>query len=87
MSELLRIKQGDHQVTKKEDGESERNDCDEVVLHGLPQLLAGLDVEKRQGEEDRGEQQHPKILHRGAPVWGVEAAWRLRLPYRFETPP
>jgi hypothetical protein len=31
---------------------------------GLPQLLAGLDVEKRQGEEDNGEQQHPKILHR-----------------------
>jgi hypothetical protein len=30
---------------------------------GLPQLLAGLDVEKRQGEENYGEQQHHNILH------------------------
>ena len=30
----------------------------------LPQLVARLDVEKRQGEEDNGEQYHPKILHR-----------------------
>jgi hypothetical protein len=30
---------------------------------GLPQLLAGLDVEKRHGEEDDGEQQHDQILH------------------------
>jgi hypothetical protein len=29
----------------------------------LPQLLAGLDVEKRHGEEDDGEQQHVDILH------------------------
>jgi hypothetical protein len=33
-------------------------------LHGdLPQLLAGLDVEERHGEEDYGEQQHECILH------------------------
>jgi hypothetical protein len=30
---------------------------------GLPQLLARLDVEKRHGEEDDGEDQHQKILH------------------------
>jgi hypothetical protein len=27
-------------------------------LHGLPQLLTGLDVEKCQDEEDRREKQH-----------------------------
>jgi hypothetical protein len=30
---------------------------------GLPQLLAGLDVEERQGEENDREQQHGCILH------------------------
>jgi hypothetical protein len=42
---------------------------------GSPQLLAGLDVEKRQGEENYREQQHHYILHcnsrsfrRNAPV-------------------
>jgi hypothetical protein len=29
----------------------------------LPQLLACLDVEKRHGEEDNGEEQHHYILH------------------------
>jgi hypothetical protein len=31
---------------------------------GLPQLLARLDVKKRQGEENYREQQHRQILHR-----------------------
>jgi hypothetical protein len=31
---------------------------------GLPQLLASHDVEKRQGKENSGEQQHRHILHR-----------------------
>jgi hypothetical protein len=30
---------------------------------GLPQLLAGLDVQKRQTEENYREQQHRYILH------------------------
>jgi hypothetical protein len=30
---------------------------------GLPQLLAGLDVEKRQDEENYREQEHDQILH------------------------
>jgi hypothetical protein len=30
---------------------------------GLPQLLAGLDVAKRQAEENYREQQHRYILH------------------------
>ena len=33
---------------------------------GLPQLLACLDVEKRHGKENHGEQQHHNILHRGS---------------------
>jgi hypothetical protein len=30
---------------------------------GLPQLVTGLDVKKRQAEKDHGEQQHDGILH------------------------
>jgi hypothetical protein len=33
---------------------------------GLPQLLASLDVEKRQAEENYREQQHHHILHRSS---------------------
>ena len=32
-------------------------------MHGLPQLLACLDVEERHGKENYGEQQHRYILH------------------------
>jgi hypothetical protein len=86
MSELLRIEQGDDQVTKKEDGKDERHHSNRVGLHGLPQLLASLDVEKRQGEEDSGEQQHPKILHCRAPSFGVELMGSMMMPLRGETP-
>ena len=63
MSELLREEQGDGQVSKQQDGQNQGNDGDDVGLHELPQLLAGFDVEKRQSEEDYGEQQHNYILH------------------------
>ncbi|MGA2352603.1 MAG: hypothetical protein ABSF70_19375 [Terracidiphilus sp.] len=63
MSELLREKQGDGQVTKEQDGQSQGDEGDRVDLHGLPQLLAGLDVKKRQTEENYREQQHRYILH------------------------
>jgi hypothetical protein len=37
-------------------------------MHGnLPQLLTSLDVQKRQGEECGGEQQHGYILHGKSP--------------------
>jgi hypothetical protein len=59
ISELLREKQCEGQVTQQQDGQNQRNDSDNVNMHrGLPQLLAGLDVEERQGKEDYGEQQH-----------------------------
>jgi hypothetical protein len=50
----------------------ERTSATTVIISGLPQLLARLDVKKRQDEENCGEDQHPKILHCGAPCSGVE---------------
>jgi hypothetical protein len=64
MSEFLREKQGEGQITEKQHGQNQGNDCgDRVGLHGLPQLLAGLDVKERQAEENYREQQHRHILH------------------------
>jgi hypothetical protein len=63
ISEFLRKEHGDGQVSKQQDGQNQDNDGDDVGLHGLPQLLAALDVEKRQGEEYDREQQHRYILH------------------------
>jgi hypothetical protein len=68
MLELLREKQGDGQVTKEQYGQNQDNGGGDVYLHGLPQLLAGLDVEKRQGEENYREQQHHYILHRSSRI-------------------
>jgi hypothetical protein len=66
MLEFLREKQGDGQVTKQQDGQNQGSNGDGVDLHGLPQLLACLDVEKRQAEENYREQQHRHILHFGS---------------------
>jgi hypothetical protein len=68
ISEFLREKQGNGQVTKQEYGQNQGNDGDDVGLHGLPQLLACLDVEKRQAEENYREQQHRHILHSGLSI-------------------
>jgi hypothetical protein len=63
ISELLREKQGEGKVAKQEDRHNERNDSDEINLHWrLPQLLTGLDVEKRQAKENHCEKQHRSIL-------------------------
>jgi hypothetical protein len=56
--EFLRVKQGENQVAKQQNGQSQGNSGGDINLHGLPQLLASLDVEKRQGEENYREQQH-----------------------------
>jgi hypothetical protein len=58
MSEFLREKQRDGEIAKQKDGENEAGCRDPIHVHGLPQLLAGLDVEKRQGEENNGVEQH-----------------------------
>jgi hypothetical protein len=56
MLELLREKQGGDEVAEQQHGQNQRNSSDDI--HGLPQLLASLDVEKRQAKENYGEQQH-----------------------------
>jgi DNA-nicking Smr family endonuclease len=56
--EFLREKQGEDQVAKEQNGQGQDNGGGDINLHGLPQLLASPDVEKRQGEENYGEQQH-----------------------------
>jgi hypothetical protein len=62
MSEFLREEQGNGQVTQKQNGKNEGSYSNEI--HGLPQLLASFDVEKRQAEENCREEQHRHILHR-----------------------
>jgi hypothetical protein len=59
MLKLLREEQGERQVAQQKDGQDQRDDGDDVNVHGrLPQLLAGLDVQKGHGKENYGEQQH-----------------------------
>ena len=53
ISEFLREEQRDGEIAQEQDGNDQGNECDGVNVHGdLPQLLAGLDVEKRQAEEN-----------------------------------
>jgi hypothetical protein len=63
MSEFLREKQGKSQVAQQSYGRNQSDHSDDVDLHGLPQLLTCLDVQKRQAEENYREQQHRQILH------------------------
>jgi hypothetical protein len=46
---------------------------------GLPQFLARLDVEKRQAEKKRREEQHQQILHESTPKTR-EPLWRFTEP-------
>ena len=69
MLELLREEQGESQISQQEDRQNQCNRGDQVNLHGLlPQLLACLDVEKRQDEKNYGEQHHQCVLHAGSPL-------------------
>ena len=65
MSEFLRVQHGDDEVNEQQNGQYQR-DCG-YPIHGLPQPLTRLDVEKRQAEENRCEKQHCQILHRNSP--------------------
>jgi hypothetical protein len=59
MSELLRVKQGCDQVAEQEDRDGEDGEsCD---AHGLPQLPAGGDVQKRNCEERKVEEDHQEV--------------------------
>jgi hypothetical protein len=73
ISEFLRVKHRDCEIDQQEDGEDKTDGADDVEVHGLPQLLACLDVEKRQGEEGYGEQQHHCVLHSRSPVFSASA--------------
>jgi hypothetical protein len=74
MSEFLRIQKGEGEIPEQKDGKNESDTGDEVDWHGLPQLLAGHDVEERHGEKNNGEQQHGNILHRRTPAGFHSAA-------------
>jgi hypothetical protein len=63
MSEFLRIEQRDGQIAQKQNRKNECNCRNQI--HGLPQLLACLDVEKGNAEENHREEKHRYILHRG----------------------
>jgi hypothetical protein len=64
MSEFLRIKEGNSQVSQQQNGKNESNRSNQI--HGLPQLLACLHIQEGNGEEHRSEEQHRQILHRNA---------------------
>ena len=49
---------------QQKDGEDESDRGKQV--HRLPQLVAGLYIEKSQAEKDRCEEEHREVLHRGA---------------------
>jgi hypothetical protein len=53
MSEFLREKKGNGQITQEQNGKNQCDCSDEI--HGLPQFLASLDIEKCQAEENRRE--------------------------------
>jgi hypothetical protein len=76
MSELLREQQCDDEIHQQKNGEHEAGCRNPIAVHGLPQFPAGLDVEKRQGEENHGEQQHDSILHSRSPRCGWNSAGR-----------
>jgi hypothetical protein len=52
-------------MNQQHEGEKQRDSRNPI--HGLPQLVACLDVEKRHGEEDGGVDEHQQILHRRTP--------------------
>jgi hypothetical protein len=76
ISEFLREKQRDGEVHHEKNRENQSGRRYPIHVHGLPQLLACLDVEKRQGEENDGEQQHHCVLHAGTPPTGQSQAGR-----------
>jgi hypothetical protein len=53
----------------------------------LPQLLAGLDVEKRQAEENHCEQQHHRILHSRSPSRSTIGSDLRRIESRLHSSP
>jgi len=69
ISQFLREEQSEGQMNKQNNSKNERDHGKQI--HALPQLVACLDVEKRQAKENRREQQHRCILHRRSLISGV----------------
>src|SRR5580698_3091610 len=67
ISEFLREEQREGEISQQENRKYQRDCRNPFDVHGLPQLLACLDVEKRQDEKNYGEQQHHCVLHVGSP--------------------
>src|ERR1039458_8370681 len=70
ISEFLREKQRDGEIHHEKNRENQSDCRDPIHVHGLPQLFACLDVEKRHGEENGGEEQHDCVLHTRSPSAG-----------------
>jgi hypothetical protein len=69
MSEFLRKQQSGSKISEQQHGQHKSNGGDGVDWHGLPQLVAGLDVGKADGKEDGGEGEHDNVLHGSS--WGA----------------
>src|SRR5580692_1844180 len=67
ISEFLREKQRECEISQQENRKYKRDCRNPFDVHGLPQLLACLDVEKRQDEKNYGEQHHHCVLHTRTP--------------------
>jgi hypothetical protein len=79
ISEFLREQKRNGEVNQQKHGNEQRDCSDEVDLHGLPQFLASLDVEKRHGKENGSEKQHDQVLHgryQSSPAHGRDLAGR-----------
>ncbi|MGB6688778.1 MAG: hypothetical protein WBE76_13155 [Terracidiphilus sp.] len=77
MSEFLREKQRDDEIAEEQNRQYQRNRRNQIHRR-LPQSLAGLDVKKRQAEENRREQQHDQVLHRFARSSNVRHLLEIR---------
>jgi hypothetical protein len=85
ISEFLREKQRDGEIHHEKNRENQSGRRYPIHVHGLPQLFACLDVEKRQGEKNGGEQQHHCVLHAGSPSTSQYQAGRISLKNRFRS--
>src|SRR5579863_1934606 len=84
ISEFLREQQCDGEIHHQKDGKNETGCRNPIHLHGLPQLLACLDVEKRQSEENSGVEQHEYVLHAESPELRPGIAPARLLKTRFQ---
>jgi hypothetical protein len=83
ISKFLREKQRDGEIHHEKNRKNQSGRRDPIHVHGLPQLLARLDVEKRQGKENNGEKQHDCVLHAETPISGRHGVGRMAAKVDF----